>query len=206
MEWLKINAEGELEFVAEEVKLVPEVQALLSLKYNKGPKDHDGRKRYRAMEELRYMYLAYSPKSPYKDYLEDERTKEAKDDCKFPDSWTESAELQACIAKYKKGTISKITRSLNTVERFLEKFEKHLNSIDLDERTQMGALIHDPAKVMTTLSKLPQFLKTIQELEMAAKNDLVVTPSSKGDHELGWMAVTKPVEKRVKDEEDENED
>lgn len=205
MEWLKLNNDGEIEFNSEECKLVPEVQTLLSLKYNKGPKDHDGRKRYKALEELKYLYLAYSPKSPYKDFYEDERIQEARIDCNFPKEWKESEELKACIAKYKKGSVSKITRSLNTVEKFLEKFEIHLNNIQLDERNAGGGLVHDPAKVMTTLGKLPDFLTTIQELERAAKNDIIAAPKSKGDHELGWMALNKNNTK-PKQREEESED
>lgn len=191
MEWLKLNKDGEIEFVSEECKLVPEVQTLLSLKYNKGLKDHDGRKRYKALDELRYMYLAYSPKSPYKDYYEDERINEAKIDCSLPKDWKESEELKACIAKYLEGTVSKITRALATAERFLEKFERQLNSINLNERNASGALVHDPKKIMDTLKSLPDFLTTIHELEKAARNDVIAAPKSKGDHELGWMAMNK---------------
>jgi hypothetical protein len=204
MEWIKLNKDGEIEFVSEECKLVPEVQTLLSLKYNKGSKDHDGRKRYRALDELKYMYLAYSPKSPYKDFYEDERIAEAKIDCNFSKEWKESEELKACIVKYSKGSVSKITRSLGTVEKFLEKFEKHLNSIDLNERNAGGGLVHDPAKVMATLGRLPDFLQTIQELERAAKNDIIASPKSKGDHELGWMAMNKNNVKPKQREEDES--
>lgn len=205
MEWIKINTDGEVEFESEEVKLVPEVQAVYSLKYNKGPKDHEGRKRTRALEELRYMYLAYSPKSPYKDFYADERIVEAKTDCRFPTGWKESDELKALIEKYIKGTPSKVTRSLNTVEKFLEKFETHLNKINLDERNASGGLVHDPAKVMNTLKALPDFLMTIQELERAAKNDIIASPKSKGDHELGWMAINKS-NSRPKQKEDEEDD
>lgn len=205
MDWFKINAEGEIEFVAEEVKLVPELQTLLSLKYNKGPKDHDGRKKYKALEELRYMTLAYSPKSPYKDYSEQERIAEAKLDCNFPPDWKESEELKALIPKYLKGTISKTTRSLKTTERFLEKFEKHLNDVDLNERNAGGGLIHDPAKIMNTLKALPDFLITIHELERQARMDVIASPKSKGDHELGWMATNKPNGKQRREESETEE-
>jgi hypothetical protein len=206
MDWLKLDKDGELIFNSEEVKLVPEVQELMSLKYNKGPKDNDGRKRYKALAELKYMYLVYSPKSPYKDYYEKERIEEAKLDCAFPDGWTESPELRAVIAKYMKGSVSKITRSLKTVEKFLEKFEKHLNDIDLNERTGGGTLVHDPAKVMTTLGKLPDFLTTIHELERAAKNDIIAAPSSKGDHELGLLALNKNINNRKQRDDESEED
>lgn len=206
MEWIKLNAEGEIEFVSEEVKLVPEVQALLTLKYNKGPKDMDGRKKYRAMNELKYMYLAYSPKSPYKDYYEKERFEEARVDCGLVKEWKEPEELKALIPKYLKGTVSKVTRSLGTAERFLEKFEIYLNGIDLNERKASGDTVHDPKNIMMTLKQLPDFLNTIQDLERQARMDTIATPKTKGDHELGWMAMDKrSTKKKVEKEEDEED-
>lgn len=195
MEWISLDDDGEIEFVSEEVKLVPELQNLLSLKYNKGPKDADGRKRIRAKQELKYLYLAYSSKSPYRDYYKEEKIAEARSDCEFDSSWKESPELTALIEKFSKGPSNKTTRSLQTVEEFLEKFEKHLKSVDLNERTSAGTIVHDPSKIMNTLKSLPDFLITIKELERQAKNDTIRTVKSKGDHELGWMATAKPVRK-----------
>lgn len=209
MEWLKLNKDEEVEFNSEECRLVPEIIELMSLRYNKGPKDHDGRKRYRALNELKYMYLAYSPRSPYKDFYEQERLEQARIDCLFPQDWKESPELKAVIDKYLNGSPNKVTRSLKTVEKFLEKFEKHLNSLDLNERTSMGGYVNDPAKVMATLGKLPDFLVTIQELEKQAKFDIIASPKSKGDHELGLIAMNKTLtsgKQRREAEPDEDQD
>lgn len=203
MEWLKLNQEGEIEFNSQEIKLVPEVQALMTLKYNKGPKDADGRKKYRALNELRYLYLVYSLRSPYRDFISEDRVKEAKADCGFPEDWKESQELQAVIEKYKKGTVNKVTRSLGVVEGFLEKFEKHLNGIDLNERTVNGGIVHDAGKIMSTLKQLPDYLITLQELERQARHDIIRTPTSKGDHELGWMAMNENNTKKEKRKEED---
>lgn len=193
MEWLKINEDtGDVEFATEEVGLVPEMAILKTLNYNKADGDIDGRKRKRGKEELRYMLLVYSPKSPYRDYKEDERMAEARIDCRFKESWKPSEELKKAIEKYQKGSINKVTRSLKTAEKFLEKFEGHLESISLNERNSNGGLVHDPGKVMSTLKQLPDFLLTIQELERQAKLDILSSPKSKGDHELGWMAIQQP--------------
>ena len=100
MEWIKLDEEGEVQFVTEECKLVPEIQELQSLKYNKGKGDIDGRKRFRSKQELKYLYLTYSPKSPYKDYSERERIEEAKKDCRFSEFWVESPELKLLIPKF----------------------------------------------------------------------------------------------------------
>lgn len=202
MEWLKVTEDGNVEFVSEEVKLVPEIQALLTLKYNKDKGDNSGRKRSRGLDELRYMYLSYSPKSPYRDYSEEERAEEAKKDCGFPPDWQESTELKLAIAKFSKGSVSKVGRLLATVNKFLEKFEKHLNTIDLNERNNNGGLIHDPAKILSTLSQLPKTAQTIQELEQQIKLGHVGTPKSKGDHELGWMAMSEQSPRVNEEQED----
>jgi hypothetical protein len=48
------------EFAAMEV-----VQNLYKLSYNKGPGDHDGRKRYRATREIVYVYYYCNYKSEF---------------------------------------------------------------------------------------------------------------------------------------------
>jgi len=199
MEWLKINADGEVEFVAEEIRLIPEIQALYTLNYNKGKNDADGRKRYRALAEVKYLYLAYSPKSPYRDYSEIERKKEAILDCAFGEHWVESPELQALIPKFLKGNQNKIVRLLGTVERFVEKFEAHLNKINLEERTDGGMMVHKPKDIMDTLERMPRLADTLIELERQAKTDSIRKVSSKGDHELGWMALGTNLTKTTRD-------
>jgi hypothetical protein len=189
MEWLKLDENGEIQFVSEECKLVPEVQALLTLNYNKQPRDHDGRKKFRAKNELKYLYLAYSLKSPYRDYSEKERIEEAKLDCNLDGSWTPSPELIALIEKYKRGTPGKINRLLTTVTKFIDKFETHLNTVDLNERTATGGLIHSPKAIIDTLERLPRLAETLQELENQAKLGIISKVTSKGDHEVGWMAM-----------------
>lgn len=202
MEWVKINEEGEIEFVADEVKLVPEVQAILALNYNKQKKDTDGRKRYRAKNELRYLYLVYSMRSPYKDYSEEERIKEAKLECGFGPEWVESPELKALIPKFIKGTQNKAVNMLKKVHKFIDKFETHLDKIDLNERNSSGGLVHTPKSVIETLNSLPKLLETLQELENQARLGIVAKSNSRGDHELGWLAVNSTPTKKVKEEDD----
>jgi hypothetical protein len=190
MEWIKLNDEDQIEFVMEEVKLVPEVQGIRSLSYNKGfPGDADGRKKLRAKQELKYLYLAYSPKSPYKDYTETDRLTEARIDCNLADNWEESTELKLLVKKFNKGSLSKVGRLLETVTKFLEKFENHLNTIQLDERSATGGMVHDPKKILDTLNQLPRLASTIQELEQQVKYGMISNTKVKGDHELGWSGV-----------------
>lgn len=206
MEWTKINEDGEVEFVSEEVKLVPEVQAILTLAYNKGPNDFDGRKRTRAKNEVKFLRLNYSSLSPYRDYSKEERREQTLIDCGFPANWTESEELKILTPKFIKGHNSKVARLLSKVENFLEKFEKHLDDIDLNERNQSGGMVHDPAKIMTTLRGLPAMAQTIQQLEQQVKLGMIGTPKSKGDHEVGWIMNQDPVVKKEFEEDEQEED
>lgn len=204
MDWLKINEEGDIEFVSDEIKLVPEMKSLLTLEYNKGKGDNEGRKKLRVKTELKYLYLVYSPKSPYKDYTEAERVLEAKLDCLLPQEWVESKELKLLVPKFKRGAESKVMRMLSTVERFIDKFDEHLNNINLNERTESGLIVHKPKEIMETLERLPRFAESLQELEQQAKSGVIVKTSSKGDHEVGWMATTNSkVKKKQTGEQDE---
>lgn len=200
MEWLKINGGGEIEFASEEIKLVPEVQALLALKYNKAKGDLDGRRRYRALAELKYLYLAYSSKGPYTDYSEAERFEEAKKDCQFPADWVESPELIALLPKFLKGNTSKIERLLRTAEKFLDKLEDHLNSLDLKERKDDGTYINKPKEIIDALKQLPSLAQILQDLERQIRSGTIGVPTSKGDHEIGWMEGNE----LDRDEENEN--
>lgn len=206
MEWIKLNEDDEIEFVAEEVKLVPELQVLRSPGYNKlFPGDNDGRKKLRAKLELKYLYLAYSPKSPYRDYSTTDRIAEARADCKLPETWKESPELTSLILKFNKGSLTKTGRLLETVSKFLEKFETHLNTIDLNERSMNGGVVHDPKKILDTLNQLPRLAGTIQELEQQVKYGLISNTKVKGDHELGWSGVNPDAYHQDNNEDNEDE-
>lgn len=201
MDWFKINDEGEIEFVNEEVKLVPEVQAMLRANYNKGPGDHDGRKKLKAKKEIKYLVLGYSRKSPYADYNEKERLKQAFIDAKLEEPWNPSVELEALIPKFKEGNKNRVTRMIYAAMRFLDKLETQIDSIDLNERNMTsGALIHNPKQVMDTLRGLPAMAETLTELERQARTDIVKKTSSKGDHELGWMSGGEKITKRAEED------
>lgn len=189
MEWLKINEDGEVEFVSEEIKLVPEVQELMTLKYNKGPKDADGRKKFRMKAELKYMYLNYSRRGPYRDYSPTERLEESKRDCGFDTNWKESEELKAVVAKYTKASPNKLLRLLHTSEGVLDKLDTYFQNIDFSLKDDKGALLYEPKEVMDSLNKLPRLASTLQELEQQVNLGSIGLPKSKGDHELGWMAL-----------------
>lgn len=191
MEWLEFDEDGIVRPVADEIRLVPELQVISTLVYNRGPKDSSGRKKYRLLNELKYLYLVYSPKSPYKDYSPTDRLQEAISDCNFTPDWKPSKELNALIARYNAATPNRIMRLLKTTEDFIDKFDKHLRNIDLDERNAAQGLVHKATDIMGTLERLPRLSETLFELEKQARVGVVTKVTSKGDHEVGLMALKK---------------
>lgn len=191
MEWIKINEDGEVELLMEEVKLVPELVAMNTRAYNKAAGDHEGRLKKRVKQELKYLYLAYSLKSPYKDYSSKERIEEARKDCNFPEGWEESEELKLLIHKYTKANPSRITRLLHTAENTVDKLRDFLDEIDLSQKDEYGKLVHTTASVLKTLEQLPAVAQTLAELERQSRTDIIHNTKTRGDQELGWMASTK---------------
>jgi len=191
MEWLKFDEDGKVAPVSAEIRLVPQLQAISTAAYNKGPKDFEGRKKYRMLNELKYLYLMYSSKSPYKDYSPTDRLQEALSDCNFSPTWTPSKELNALIERYNAATPNRVVRLLKTTENFIDKFDQHLRGINLDERNSAGGLVHKANEIMATLERLPRLSETLFELEKQAKAGAVSRVSSKGDHEVGLMAIKK---------------
>lgn len=190
MEWLKVTDDGKVELVDEEIKLVPELQEMTTLAYNKQPGDKEGRNRYRLIQELRYMYLAYSLKGPYRDYSEKERLAQARIDCSFPEEWKESEQLIALIKKYTEANPNKTMRLLLTANKTLDKIREYLDAVDLKEKNKAGVLVNDPQTIMKTLKELPSVAQTIEELERQARTDTIRKVGTKGDHDLGWQGLT----------------
>ncbi len=169
----------------------------MSLKYNKRNGDLDGRKRYRALEELKYLHLAYSTKSPYRDYSDNERLEESKKDCGFSSNWEESTELKLLIPKFIKGTTSKLARLLQTTESVLDKLDSYYKTIDFSLGAENRV---EPKEVIESLNKLPKLAQTLQELERQVKTGSVGTTKSKGDHETGWIMDNNVNERQREDE------
>lgn len=187
---VRVDDDGEVIGIEDEYKVMPEFKALWTLDYNKGPRDHDGRKRLRAKSELLYMWSMYSPRTPYRDYSEKDREEQSREDSSLPPEWEPSKELSVAIEKYKKCTETRFYKLLLGAEKAIDKVRDYLNTVDLTQTTSGGSLVNHPTDVMRVISDLPKMAAALKSLEEQAKYDIVSTSKSKGDHEVGWMAIS----------------
>ena len=130
--------------------------------------DKEGREKWTAQGELAYVYHMIDPGSSYAnlDYeLKEQTIIEDFIPKKKQDYWKPNEWVIAAMEKYRKMIETPAVRMLNSAKKVADKYAKYFDGIDLEERDESGNLRHDPAKVMSTLSKIPDMIKAINTLE-----------------------------------------
>lgn len=189
MKLTKIDDNGNVTGITDEFRSMPEFRTIWTLEYNKGKGDHDGRKRDRAKAELLYVEYMYNPKTPYRDYSEKDREEQARLDTGLTGDWEPSKELLSVIKKYKDSVTTRFYKLLTAAENAIDKIRNYLDTVDLTKETSSGNLVNHPTDVIKVLSDLPKLATALKALQEQAKYDLVSSSKTKGDHEVGWMAI-----------------
>lgn len=191
---LKIDEAGEIiGFEEEELSTLSVFKSILTLKYNQQPGDIDGRKRNRAKAEMKYVFLRYDPRSPYREYNEVDRENESRIEVGFPADWAPSVELKLFIQAYEKIVNSdRFMRLCKAAESAIDKLETHLKNIDFTEKNNSGGLVNNPKDVINIISSLPQVAAGLKALQEQAKYNLLSPSKSKGDQEMGWLMEERP--------------
>lgn len=125
------------------------------------------------MRELSTIYFFADMRSPYYKFTEDERMQEIRKDIlyKYPD-WEPDEYFDAAVKKYKELSFTTSMLSLQAAEKGINAFRKYLENVDLNERNDKGALVHNPTTIKGMLKDLPTLMKAYQELEMIVKSDI----------------------------------
>ena len=156
----------QLEINEPEILLIKEFKALL---------DRDKTKtKTRVMKELTYIYLALDWKSPYSNYLEQERHEEALADSGLTEAQFNDPIFREACRKYRKLQESnKSVKLLEAARRAADQFIDYFETIvDLNERDQNGKPIFSAEKVMKEVSNLTKVHQELVDLENAVKKEL----------------------------------
>lgn len=149
-----------------EILLVREFKALL---------DRDKTKtKTRATKELTYIYLALDWKSPYCDYLEQERHEEALSDSGLTEEQFNDPIFREACRKYRKLQDSnKSVKMLGAARRAADQFIDYFDTIvDLNERDINGKPIFQAEKVMKEMAQLSNVHEELVTLERQVKKEL----------------------------------
>ena len=171
------------------ILLVKEFADLWDQERNKCKDDPSGIKRIKAYREFTYIFLCLDWKSPYFQYLEQEKAAAAKIDAGLSDEDMNDEKFKAAFNKYKEIINSdRILSLIRTALHTLTKTEIFLDNIDFaNDVDESGRPIYRPSDVMKDLTQIKNLRRDLMELEIEHKKGIVSKNKTRGDVEIGFM-------------------
>ena len=171
------------------ILLVKEFADLWDQERNKCKDDPSGIKRIKAYQEFTYIFLCLDWKSPYFQYLEQEKSAAAKLDAGLSDEDMNDEKFKAAFNKYKEIINSdRILSLIRTALHTLTKTEIFLDNIDFaNDVDESGRPIYRPSDVMKDLTQIKNLRRDLMELEIEHKKGIVSKNKTRGDVEIGFM-------------------
>ena len=171
------NVHNRVELNMPEILLVKEFSELVKCKRNICKEDPKGTQGLRAFREFTYIWLALDWKSPYSDYPEQERHKEALNDSGLTEEEFNNPEFRAACRKYRKlqdscRSIKMLQAAQNTVDNFIDYFN---TIVDLSERDVNGKPIFKTKDIIAEISSLSKVHEELKILESQVKKELMET-------------------------------
>lgn len=183
------NLNNKIELNIPEILLVREFAELVKHERNVCKEDKTGTKCLRAFREFTYIWLAINWKSPYSDYAEQERHKEALKDAKMTEEEFNNPEFRAACRKYRElqdsnRSIRMLHAAESTVDSFIDYFE---NVVDLAERDINGKPVFKTKDIIAEISSLSKVYDELKILEGQVKKEMMETTNIRGGATDGFL-------------------
>lgn len=181
------NSTGTITLNEYEILLVKEFATLYDTSRNKCKKDPTGIHRLRAWREFKYIFLMLDFKSPYLEYIEQERHEQAMKDSELTNEEWEDPDFRVACRKYMEiKDSSRILSLIKTAFRTLEKMRVFLDNIEFTDMDGNGKYLNDPKKVLESIGQIKKMNDYLRELEDDYKKDQESTNTRyRGDVEIG---------------------
>ena len=136
-----------------------------------------------ARKELAFIKLFSDYKSDYSDIIdEQERADTLKNDLVLPEKWKADDKIKDAVAFYK-GHETLIVKAYNGAKLGLDKLDKFLQAIDLNERDEKGKPIHNPKTIYDLINALPTAVRSLRDAEEEVRKEREVDSKMKGQKE-----------------------
>lgn len=183
------NMHNRVELNMPEILLVKEFSELVKCERNICKEDPKGIKGLRAFREFTYIWLALDWKSPYSDYSEQERHKEALNDSGITEEEFNNPEFRAACRKYRQlqesnRSIKMLQAAQNTVDNFIDYFN---TVVDLSERDANGKPVFKTKDIISEISSLSKVHEELKILEGQVKKEMMETTSIRGGATDGFL-------------------
>lgn len=183
------NMRNRVELNMPEILLVKEFSELVKCERNICKEDPKGTQGLRAFREFTYIWLALDWKSPYSDYSEQERHKEALNDSGITEEEFNNPEFRAACRKYRQlqesnRSIKMLQAAQNTVDNFIDYFN---TVVDLSERDANGKPVFKTKDIISEISSLSKVHEELKILEGQVKKEMMETTSIRGGATDGFL-------------------
>lgn len=181
------NSTGTLTLNVHEILLVKEFEKLYDSTRNKCKEDPKGTHRLRAWKEFKYIFLMLDFKSPYLEYIEQDRHEAAMEDSGLSqEEWDDPDFKAACRKYFEIKDSSRVLSLIKTSFRTLEKLRVFLDNLDFTDVDGNGKYLNDPKKTLESINQIGKMNDYLKELELNYKKDqMTASAKFRGDAEIG---------------------
>lgn len=136
----------------------------------------------RADREFTYIYLAIDWKSPYANFLEQERHQAALQDAHITENEFNDPQFRAACRKYRALQESnRYVRLLKSAELVTDKIIDYFNNVDLEERDeQSGKYINKVSDIQKAMKEASEQIETLKLIESLVKKELTEQSQIRG--------------------------
>lgn len=161
------NIKNTTVIVDPEYLLIPEFKTLW---------DQDKSKdKAKAYKELAYVYFMSDYKSPYNNYLEQERKDIVKKDFMNDEKYQETEQVKAAIAKYESLQETPSMRMLKASRKAQEKITKYFET---------GVCDIDVRELMMTLASIGKSIESVDKVEEKVKKEITNAEKIRGGGQI----------------------
>ena len=181
------NVNGNISIDDESVLLLSEFEALLEPSRNITKSDKTGKQKTRAFKELKYIYLFFDWNSPYFQFSEQDRHREALKDSSLTQLEFEDVTFRTACQKYDElQNASLDLRMLKSAMGAVEKQIFYLDHVDLQERDPVtGKPIFKSKDLIAEIKGCRDLISSLRELEVQVKRGLQTESTLRGNTEIG---------------------
>ena len=171
----------------ESIMLTKEFSKLMEANRNKTKTDKTGKNRERAFKEFKYIFLFFDWSSPYFQYAEQDRHREALLDSELTEKEFNDEDFRTACRKYDEmQNSSKIGKLLKASYSTIDKITNYLETIDLNERDPItGKPIFKTKDIIAEIASVSKLRDAIETLEVSFKKETEAQSSLRGDVTTG---------------------
>lgn len=177
------DVNGEILINDESIFLTREFENLMEPNRNKTKDDKTGKKRTLAFKELRYIYLYLDWESPYFQFAEQDKHKEALTDSGLTEKEFDNVDFREACKKYQniQESILEI-KMLKAAMRAVEEVIHYFETMDSSERDPItGKPILKTKDIIAEIKGCKDLITSLRELEVQVKKGLETESKLRGD-------------------------